>query len=44
MRGVALVCALLSDGRGPLYGHAERDAAALREALMEAREALELEA
>jgi hypothetical protein len=44
VRGVALVCALLSDGRGPLYGHAERDAAALREALLEARAALELEA
>jgi hypothetical protein len=42
VRGVALVCALLSDGRGPLYGHAPCDVAALREALWEAREALEI--
>jgi hypothetical protein len=44
VRGVALVRELLSDGRGPLYGHAATDGAVLRETLWAALAALELEA
>ncbi|HEX4034269.1 MAG TPA: hypothetical protein VHX66_07490 [Solirubrobacteraceae bacterium] len=44
VRGVALVRELLSDGRGPLYGHAAHDAVALRETLWVALEALEIDA